>query len=86
MNTIANIKLAAQTATATVAALHPFGAILWDLLDLLDHCKREVPGQRAYFKGLRDYLFDSHCEWWQEHCADSAPENRELPANKRRAA
>ncbi len=72
MNTLANIKLAAQTATATVAALHPYGDLFWDLLDALDFCKREVPGQRAYFQHLRDYLFDSHDAWWQKHYADDA--------------
>jgi len=71
-DSIAAIKLAAQTATATVAALHPYGNLFWDLLDALDACKREVPGQRGFFQHLRDYLFDSHDEWWQEHYANEA--------------
>lgn len=59
MNTIAAIKLSAQTATSTVAALHPWGDLFWELLAYLEYCKSVLPGQRAFFAMLQDYLFES---------------------------
>ncbi len=60
MTTIATIKLSAQTATATVAALHAWGDLFWELLGYLDYCKREVPDQRAFFEDLLEYLCEAH--------------------------